>query len=522
MEEAGEVPPTEKEIRKRKRLAAFRSEPPHSKLSAVEFIGKGRVLIDTTADDPVPPPSPEPPTPKKKTTGRRKKKTNDVVANKKQIDISESQVEKPNWPDSEFPWKLRTEERLESAKAEEEERLHWIERFLDRDSDDEEEPEPVVPTLHDVVSRYDYSPPEVPRPGRGKMVPLTPYGEHNWNNGSMKRNTFPTDPADARAALLSKRSVRALSYRQQRRQRELDDDDDDDEVVCICNGRDDGRELVQCDACQTWYHLECIGIKNIAELGKEEDPWFCRRCVTRSRSPSTEPEIPTREPTFVPTDEEHSFRRSSDTPFFQPGPHDSPHWSTMRAPKTPPREYRTLSDSHTSWLESSRAGPSTPQHSASTVRIYSSPVGGFPITDDSPFDPTSTPSRGIKFNAPFVTPKSNGWSSRAMFQTPTRSSASRGKVVNRDDHGSAHYLPNHELYGRPNPFDESPIRRADYNPPTHRIISSPSRQRQGGNSSYLEESPVMRSRSQRDPVSRRGAPLDQGMFQPSSKLSNHL
>ena len=30
----------------------------------------------------------------------------------------------------------------------------------------------------------------------------------------------------------------------------------------MCHGTDDGRELVQCDACSTWYHLECIGIED--------------------------------------------------------------------------------------------------------------------------------------------------------------------------------------------------------------------------------------------------------------------
>ena len=30
----------------------------------------------------------------------------------------------------------------------------------------------------------------------------------------------------------------------------------------------------------TWYHLECLGIKDIADLGREEDPWYCHNCVT--------------------------------------------------------------------------------------------------------------------------------------------------------------------------------------------------------------------------------------------------
>uniref|UniRef100_A0A8H8CR18 PHD-type domain-containing protein n=1 Tax=Psilocybe cubensis TaxID=181762 RepID=A0A8H8CR18_PSICU len=545
LEEAQEAPPSEKELKKRKRLAAFRAEPTqgNSKLCAVELEGKGRVIIDGSAEEHVTPGSPEPVVHatggKKKTPSRRKKKAAELAAANKKLDAGDaaasagdvlSQVDKPNWPDSEFPWRLRTEERLEMAKAEEEERLHWIERFLDGDSDEEDEQEGAlgVDGDHDGVAR----------PGRGKMVPLTAYPHPTRKDEMIAR--YPTDPADARAALLAKRSVRALVYRQQRKQREMDDEDDD-EVVCICNGRDDGRELVQCDACQMWYHLECIGIRSIAELGKEEDPWFCRRCVSRSRSPSTEPEVATGEPTFVPTDEEHTFRRSSDTPFFQPGPHDSPSWAAMKTPRTPPRQYGRdgggLSDGHSSWLESSRPGPSTPQHSAASVRIYSSPYGGYMNSDDSPFDPTSTPSRGIKFNAPFTTPKS-AWPARAIFQSPTRgsqrgsgngfgqgynngnSSSSRTPLSDGTSHSnypsSGSGAHGQDYYARQS-YDESPVRRGHVysssasSVPTfqRRTLHSPPPSSSGpghgrsrsqyaagpspGIGSYLEESPVMRS-----------------------------
>ncbi|KAF8971605.1 hypothetical protein BDZ97DRAFT_1753382, partial [Flammula alnicola] len=314
LEEAEELPPSEKEVKKRKRLAAFSSEvtQSNSKLCAVELEGKGRVLVDIPTEEQITPGSPEPTTNKKRVNNRRKKRGTEVLVNKKACGVSGSvgdQVEKPNWPDTEFPWRLRTQERIELAKAEEEERLRWIERFLDRDSDDEDDVEfNAQPGGDEAFSGstfgVDYENAlEKPFPmGRGKTVPLLTYSD--TTRKLSKRSAFPSDPADARAALLSKKSVRALSYRQQKRQRELDDEEDD-EVVCICNGKDDGRELVQCDACQTWYHLQCIGIKNIAELGKEEDPWFCRRCVARSPSPSTEPDnLVTSEPIFVPTDDE--------------------------------------------------------------------------------------------------------------------------------------------------------------------------------------------------------------------------
>jgi hypothetical protein len=460
------------------------------------------------------PSSPEPTPSKKRVNNRKKKKTTETLINKKPYSVSEGvddQGEKPNWPDAEFPWRLRTEERLELAKAEEEERMRWIERFLDRDSDDEGDVESNSQYQHDEppsASHFDpvyEKGPDTSYPmGRGKMVPLLAYP--NSTPKLFKRITFPSDPADARAALMSKRSVRALSYRQQKRQRELDDEDD--ETVCICNGKDDGRELVQCDACQTWYHLQCIGIRNIAELGREEDPWFCRRCVARSPSPTRGPEsLNTSEPTFVPTDNEPNVFRALDASFFPPGLQDSPNWVSLRAPRTPTR-VGTFSDFSHSWSDSSRPGPSTPQQSSSTVRIYSSPLDGHSRNyDESPFDPTSTPSRGIKFHAPF-TPKNNSWLPRtSLFQTPSKP-AGRGPShmsigqsgsyqAILDDHTPiGNVSSTHDHFGRPISYDDSPIRRSKLqdNTSSRRILHSPSRSKAPTSTqSYLEESPVVRS-----------------------------
>jgi len=509
LENAEEAPPTEKQLKKLKRLAAFRSDSQtNNKLCPVEVDGKGRVLVDAPTEDRIPPSSPEPVSPKKRAVNKRKRKVNDSATSRKGLSVPgnlDDSIGKPNWPDSEFPWKLRSEERLELEKAEEEERLRWIERFLDRDSDDEEEIDstPSEPTTYGV--NLETTPPHARlpsfyRPGRAEHTARpTVLLNNSHTGGPVRKVGFPSDPADARAALLSKRSVRALSFRQQRRQRELDDEDE--EIVCICHGTDDGRELVQCDACQTWYHLQCIGIRSVAELGREEDPWFCRRCVARSRSPSTEPEdLLSSEPTFVPTDEEPNVRRS-DTPFFQPGISDSPNWSVPRMPKTPTRGYPP-SDSSRSWLDSSRGGPSTPQQAAPPVKIYSSPYDAYQnYVDESPFDPTSTPSRGIRFHAPFATPKSSGWMPRNnnLFQSPSRNVV-RGPA-NKTANSSVHHLipedsgsritPGSEYPGRRIQYDESPIRRAEDFALTNRTLNSP--KSRAMHLSYLEESPVMRS-----------------------------
>ncbi|KAF8168372.1 hypothetical protein B0H34DRAFT_761121 [Crassisporium funariophilum] len=539
LEDVQQESPTEKELKKRKRLAAFRSQQSrgNTKLCAVELEGKGRVLIDIPHEDHTCPGSPEPSISKKRGAARRKKKGAEGGSVDKKIvglSVADDSVEKPNWPDTEFPWRLRTEERVEIAKAEEEEKLRWIERFLDRDSDDEDDADIKVHELanddEEILSRSHWGmvyEPDSERPapikmGRGKMVPLSAYS-HDSKTFTSKRNLFPSDPADARAALLSKKSVRTLSYRQQKRRRELEHDEDD-EVVCICSGKDDGRELVQCDACQTWYHLHCIGIKHIAELGREEDPWFCRSCVARSRSPSPEPEmLITREPTFAPTDNEPRSRRSSDTPFFQPSLQDSPNWHSARAPKTPTRmtySHPETTHSLSSWVESSRPGPSTPQHYNQVARIYSTPgpLDGYGHHyDESPFDPTSTPSRGIKFTAPFATPKNNIWPTRAhgLFNTPSKPSGRGlpGKTFGGpgtlsaalDDSSLGNHNPVHDNFGRMYPTDESPIRRnksSGTSSTTRRALHSPSRPRTSGQASFLEDSPVMRSLTFQNRISR--------------------
>ncbi|KAG6332504.1 hypothetical protein ID866_6589 [Astraeus odoratus] len=234
------------------------------------------------------------------------------------------------------------------------------------------------------------------------------------------------DPADARAALMSKKSVRDLSLRLLRR-RNTDNDGGGGETVCICNDPDDERASVQCDACQIWYHLDCIGIQSTLELGREEDPWFCANCAETKTPPPVV--LSLSEPTLVPTDDKVSVDANYDPPFFQAGLNPSPAtpWTrTTRPPRTPPRSQGgPYFSSGSSWDEpSSCGGPHTPQiPSSQEVRVYSTPgrVGPVPV-EESPFDPTSTPSRGIKFGAPFATPKNGPWTGRSqdLFHTPTR------------------------------------------------------------------------------------------------------
>ncbi|RDX51465.1 hypothetical protein OH76DRAFT_1435380 [Lentinus brumalis] len=424
--EEPEYIPSEKEVRKRKRLEAFkdgREKEASTKLYPVEVEGRGRLLLNVPPEGMVALPD----TPVKKRVTRRKRRRG---GRRGQAEAPEEVVVQPNWLDSAFPWSLRAQERTHTEKMEEEERLKWIERFLDRDSESDsgEEEQELRPPLqsheNDQVAH---------RRGRGKMVPVRVNPDGAARAGGSENVLVPSDPADARAALLSKRSVRSLAVR--RRQGR---DDEVDEVKCMgCKRGDDDSDLVQCDECHTWYHLPCIGIKNVSELGREEDPWYCNKCLDIT------PSSPLAEPTFVPTDDQPLDSASHQDSFFLQEPlleSPAPHWdSELREPQTPVRgssvrdgTYTRSFSTRSSWGDSSRGGPSTPDSTARTVRVYNTP-GPFALAFDrdgfdpeTPFDPTTTPSRGIKFSGGppptlgLSTPKGGfGWTGPRAGHTPT-------------------------------------------------------------------------------------------------------
>ncbi|KDQ54986.1 hypothetical protein JAAARDRAFT_38098 [Jaapia argillacea MUCL 33604] len=414
--------PDEKDVKKRKRLAAFReSVQPvaRGKLCPVYIEGKGRVLFDVPSEET--PAVPEE-TPAKRRKVRRKKRGTTVAAVPLEAPSEtgvQTTVEGPNWLDAEFPWSLRAQERVALAQAEDDERLRCIENFLERASDEESSEE--EETLPSASWGQVFDDPPLPyRMGRGKVVPLK--ADPKTNAKSRRNAFFPSDPADARAALLSKRSVRALRYRTQR----LGDivDEESDEVSCVCRGQRSGGQSVQCDQCQKWYHLLCIGIKDAAELGREEDPWFCSMCVHIERefaTPSPSPP-PSSEPTLVPTDDSHTPTTPRDPLFFQAAIQESPitPWNMTRHPTTP-LQGRELGGgmSRSAWSDIVK----TPLFSSRAGRVFSTP-GVFDACslEESPFNMRASPSRTIKFGAPFATPKESVWSTRSggLFHTPAR------------------------------------------------------------------------------------------------------
>lgn len=415
-------PVDEREARKRRRLGAFCRAPArvNTSLHPVEVEGKGRVLLDVSAEE-VPELLEElqSSTAGKRRGGKKRRRGGPGSRGGKARAVREEV--KPtrvsggvplNWPDEEFPWNVRTHERREIEAAEEADRMRSIKRFLDEDSDaagsdDGYQDEDVSPkeSAHHLGSPSTHH-----HPSRGKMVPLP-----HRDGTSLQKVFVPSDPADARAALLSKQSVRAVAARR-RMNVQPTTNSDGEEILCICRGKDDGRELVQCDDCRKWYHLECLGIRDTAELGREEDPWFCHNCVALMNG------LTDSEPTFALVEEEKSPLGRRRDPLFYETLQESPAIGDWRfhsngpGPTTPKRNpSRTMAiEVYTRSSMGSRNGPQTPHNSSATtgrVRVYTTPGSDERIFQDdvSPFDPASTPSRGVRVGASvssvFATPK---------------------------------------------------------------------------------------------------------------------
>lgn len=418
-------PADEREARKRRRLGAFSRAHMrvNTSLHPVEVEGKGRVLLDVSAEE-VPELLEELQSSAagKKRGGKKRRRGGPGSRGGKARAIREEA--KPtrvrqgvplDWPDEEFPWNVRTHERRELVAAEEADRMRWINRFLDEDSDAaSSEDGPQDEDGSSKASDHHLGSPTMThhnhRHGRGKMVPVP-----HRDSTSLQKIFVSSDPADARAALLSKQSVRAVAARRRMRVQPIINSDGE-EVLCICRGRDDGRELVQCDDCRTWYHLECLGI-NTAELGREEDPWFCHNCVALMNG------LTNSEPTFALVEEEKSPLRRRRDPLFYETLQESPAIADWRfphpngpgptTPKTNPSRTMAI-DVYTRSSMGSRNGPQTPRNSSATtgrVRVYTTPGSDERIFQDdvSPFDPASTPSRGVRVGASvssvFATPK---------------------------------------------------------------------------------------------------------------------
>lgn len=364
----------DKEVKKRKRLAAFQQSEPTISLDIYEVQGRGRILVSSSAA-----------------------KSLLILSNSDSTPIStRNPPPPPDWPDNHYPWSYvhaaHAERVHAEAEAAQEEGMKWIERFLDRDSDEEDS--------NDETSS---------RPSRSVQgSPL---------RGKPTRPTTTEHVSDARTALFSRHEVQRLTEMQitepeednqsqsGSEQNPEDAEDSDDGIVrCVCGGNEEDRPMVACDRCSIWFHQVCMGIKNSADLDGQEK-WYCFDC-RKLRTPTPPP--PPRQPVFSISSPDTHVRPSLDKPLFQVTPlQRSPgFFPSLDSPsplRTRDREDRRMP----SLLDTPRA-PTTPvgrYDRDRDSRMFQTP--GFDTFGDGlpPILSFDTPRGGFSLaNVPFVTP----------------------------------------------------------------------------------------------------------------------
>lgn len=311
-----------REEKKRRRLAAFAKDgldffaspetertrslsrsQSSSNLVAAQVVGVGRVAMAKTALDAM------------EEAGTAQKVDSPTKEDSKDKAVARlmGRVTRPNWPENEYPW---GEPEMEKAKTIDEQKkmsLSLVERYLDGSSDEEDS--------DDDLTRFPANPLELWRSDERTMtVPDTSsymelsssrrggkssYGligdgikrtrvQSARTIASLEAKTF--DPSDARQALLLKRQASStFSMSQFRnissnhlaaRAQGRDEFYETSAVIgCVCREDLDGDDIgmVECDLCQTWHHLDCLGLDE-DDLG---DEWFCWKCA-----PGDQPDVP--------------------------------------------------------------------------------------------------------------------------------------------------------------------------------------------------------------------------------------
>ncbi|KAF8577555.1 hypothetical protein K439DRAFT_549809 [Ramaria rubella] len=491
------------QLKKQRRLEAFAAREASGKgkhLKPAEVVGQGRVVIDVTSRE-------------SRELAEAGVLQFPSVSDMDTVESKELPMQNGHgaeWPDKEYPWSVKEQERDDLEEAERRQRLVWIERFLDRESESEDEDSECVAGPSNWNLLPDAASPTRPQRSHTKSVSLISDAKRAGNGRHM---SFGAVTADAREVLLSKKYVRAVAERALKRKAA---EEEEGVVMCICQGADDGRPMVRCDECRTWYHLVCMDIHDESELG---DEWYCWKCLPSGEDP---PLPPSSEPTFAPAMPESPPRAGvGDQPFYlsalQPSPMPASPVANRKRDRSPRRSRlpHTLGDPG----DPVRGGPSTPYQPQSTEsRLYSTPkfYDEYAMDDHAPFDPTSTPSRGLKFPNPVpITPRrSHAWASVQPLLWTTPSGPSRTPVQGpSSSHSLAYSLSTLEdsvgpLTSSPWHTDESPTRRPHKRgdsswpyPTSRRLFDSPLGVRSGVSRSYLkgvEESPTTQQFRGRD------------------------
>eukprot|EP01156_Anaeramoeba_ignava_P011671 Anaeramoba_ignava/a484393_15.p1 GENE.a484393_15~~a484393_15.p1 ORF type:complete len:142 (-),score=52.47 a484393_15:67-465(-) len=64
-------------------------------------------------------------------------------------------------------------------------------------------------------------------------------------------------------------------------------EESNDIIQCICGNNFSRGEMVQCDSCKIWQHIDCLGFKSGNDL---PDFYFCQKCKSKFKKQNeTEP-----------------------------------------------------------------------------------------------------------------------------------------------------------------------------------------------------------------------------------------
>ncbi|KAG8988376.1 hypothetical protein FRB90_002787, partial [Tulasnella sp. 427] len=177
------------------------------------------------------------------------------------IRLSQSLPEQgPGWPDLQYPWSTNEADRRLEKQRKQDERMAMVESFLNRESDsdsDSDMPATSVSGAEEDVARvrglWTLGTDDSPRGIHHRLEPritdhfanLFPSAEGSMTESGILSATptplAPTDPADARVALASRRDVRSVLYLSAKRREE--EEVDAGVVDCICGEPDDGRAM---------------------------------------------------------------------------------------------------------------------------------------------------------------------------------------------------------------------------------------------------------------------------------------
>ena len=98
---------------------------------------------------------------------------------------------------------------------------------------------------------------------------------------SISTTTTETEVTPKKRRRKDKEKEKAAKVKQEEIVDVEEDDDDDDDEICAAGKctRPQGDEVgwVQCDICEKWYHLACVGLS--PEKAEAMDSYNCRLCI---------------------------------------------------------------------------------------------------------------------------------------------------------------------------------------------------------------------------------------------------